>query len=92
MRNLVIGVAAAALLSGAAAAHGQTLTAAPAQLVFGVDKAGDIPGPTPAQFYHGGRQYCWYPGGWKGPGFYWCGYAYRTGYGWGGPAGWMGYS
>ncbi|TMJ06442.1 MAG: hypothetical protein E6G97_00030 [Alphaproteobacteria bacterium] len=43
------------------------------------------------QFVYLGRNYCWYPDGWHGPGFYWCGYAYRTGYGWGGPIGWRGW-
>jgi hypothetical protein len=43
------------------------------------------------QFVYLGRNYCWYPDGWHGPGFYWCGYAYRTGYGWGGPIGWHGW-
>jgi hypothetical protein len=40
------------------------------------------------QFRFGGSDYCWYDDGWRGPGWYWCGYAYRTGYGWGGPLGW----
>lgn len=40
------------------------------------------------QFRFGGYDYCWYDDGWRGPGWYWCGYAYRTGYGWGGPLGW----
>jgi len=39
----------------------------------------------------GGRNYCWYDFGWHGPGFYWCGYATRRGYGWGGPIGWRGW-
>src|SRR5204862_6479226 len=43
------------------------------------------------QFFYGGRDYCWCPDGWHGPGFYWCGYAYRTGFGWGGPIGWRGW-
>jgi hypothetical protein len=43
------------------------------------------------QFVYLGRNYCWYPDGWHGPGFYWCGYAYRTGFGWGGPIGWRGW-
>ena len=41
-----------------------------------------------AQFRLGGYDYCWYDDGWRGPGWYWCGYAYRAGYGWGGPIGW----
>ena len=92
MRTLITGAAAAVSLFGASAACGQTQTAAPAQLIVGVDRAGDMPAFTPAQFAYLGHDYCWYPGGWKGPGFYWCGYAWRHGYGWGGPVGWMGYS
>jgi hypothetical protein len=44
-----------------------------------------------SQFFYGGRNYCWYPDGWHGPGFYWCGYAFRPGLGWGGPIGWRGW-
>jgi hypothetical protein len=44
-----------------------------------------------AQFLWGGRNYCWYDDGWQGPGWYWCGYAYRAGFGWGGPVGWNGW-
>ena len=40
------------------------------------------------QFVYLGRDYCWYPDGWHGPGFYWCGYNYRRGYGWGGGRTW----
>ena len=42
------------------------------------------------QFLFGGRQYCWYEYGWQGPGWYWCGYERRRGYGWGGGYGWHG--
>src|SRR5580692_4258112 len=44
-----------------------------------------------AQFVFGGRNYCWYDDGWRGPGFYWCGYAWRRGLGWGGGVGWHGW-
>ena len=44
-----------------------------------------------AQFFFGGQNYCWYDDGWHGPGFYWCGYAFRRGLGWGGGAGWHGW-
>jgi hypothetical protein len=40
------------------------------------------------QFRWSGRDYCWYDDGWMGPGWYWCGYAARVGFGWGGPLGW----
>jgi hypothetical protein len=44
-----------------------------------------------AQFFWGGVRYCWYPSGWRGPGWYQCGFAWRRGFGWGGPAGWHGW-
>jgi hypothetical protein len=28
-----------------------------------------------------GRRYCWYDSAWSGPGWYWCGYAWRRGFG-----------
>ncbi len=45
-----------------------------------------------AQFVWGGRNYCWYNSAWQGPGWYWCGYAWRRGFGWGGRAGWHGWN
>lgn len=45
-----------------------------------------------AQYLFGGRRYCFYPNGWRGPGFYWCGYNLRRGLGWGGPSGWRGWN
>lgn len=44
-----------------------------------------------AQFFFGGQNYCWYDAGWRGPGWYWCGYANRSGLGWGGGMGWHGW-
>lgn len=44
-----------------------------------------------AQFVFGGRRYCWYWDGWRGSGWYWCGYAFHRGLGWGGPRGWHGW-
>lgn len=43
------------------------------------------------QYFFGGRRYCWYPDGWRGPGYYRCGFAWRRGFGWGGPMGWRGW-
>jgi hypothetical protein len=90
MRNVLIGAAAAAALLAPITAGAQPQGAP--QLIFGVDRADQAPAATPVQFLYSGRQYCWYPGGWRGPGFYWCGYSGRQGMGWGGPVGWMGYS
>ena len=44
-----------------------------------------------AQYYYEGHRYCWYFEGWRGPGWYWCGYPWRRGYGWGGGDGWRGW-
>jgi len=38
-----------------------------------------------------GRRFCWYDDGWQGPGWYWCGYAWRRGLGWGGGYGFHGW-
>src|SRR5690349_17124987 len=43
------------------------------------------------QFVWGGRRYCWYSTGWRGPGWYRCGFRWRRGLGWGGPSGWHGW-
>jgi hypothetical protein len=43
------------------------------------------------QFVWRGRRYCWYNTGWRGPGWYRCGFRLRRGLGWGGPAGWHGW-
>ena len=47
--------------------------------------------PNPLDFMLGGRNYCWYDDGWRGPGWYWCGYGSRYGYGWGGGEGFNGW-
>jgi hypothetical protein len=43
-------------------------------------------------FLWAGREYCFYDDGWRGPGWYWCGYRLRSGLGWGGPTGWHGWA
>ena len=77
--------AAAALAASSAPAGAQTLSA-----VYHPD-ATAMPKLEKVQYFYGGRQYCWYPGGWHGPGWYWCGYASRRGLGWGGIEGWRGW-
>lgn len=59
----------------------------PSGIRAGIDDVGNI---DKVQYYWGGRRYCWYEG-WNGPGWYWCGYGARVGYGWGGPIGWRGW-
>jgi hypothetical protein len=69
--RLVVAAALAGFLSSA--------TAIPAQPVPQRDP---MLQPAQAAFYlWGGRRYCWYDGGWQGPGWYWCGYPWRAGYG-----------
>jgi len=43
---------------------------------------------SPYPYLFGNQRYCWYDSAWNGPGWYYCGYAFRRGYGWGGGAGW----
>src|ERR1700761_5419152 len=84
MRQLIYAASAAVVLLGIS---GQA-NALPISPVAPAAIAGDI---VQAQFVFGGRNYCWYDSGWRGPGFYWCGYAFRRGLGWGGGAGWHGW-
>src|SRR5271166_6373055 len=89
LRRLALSLAVAAglilpLEDSASAAIGVGAFAAPASLAQ-TSPIVDV------QYAYGGRNYCYYEGGWKGPGWYWCGYAYRTGYGWGGAYGWRGW-
>jgi hypothetical protein len=91
---LISGLAVA--LGGASAASAATPyapandQAGAARLDNAVSYAGEAGSFEKTQFW-GGRNYCWYPGGWQGPGYYWCGYQWRRGYGWGGPIGWHGW-
>jgi hypothetical protein len=85
MRKVILSAAATIAL----AASAMTADAAPL-LVAGVDHPGDAV-LEKAQYFYLGRNWCWYDSAWRGPGFYWCGYAYRRGFGWGGPAGWRGW-
>jgi hypothetical protein len=95
MRKLaLIAAAAAAVIAGSAGAA----QASPAIYVANtpVFNAVYTPGGQPllqqVQYFWGGRNYCWYDGGWNGPGYYWCGYGGRRGFGWGGGLGWHGWA
>ncbi len=86
MKKLLLAAATAASLAGGAlSASAQPL------FVAGVDHPGDAVA-LKAQYFYGGRNYCFYDNAWRGPGFYWCGYAWRRGFGWGGPVGWRGWA
>jgi hypothetical protein len=86
MRKFVLSAAIAAAVGAGSLITG-TAQAAP---------AGPLTAPgfnlvEKTQFVFGGRNYCFDPAGWRGPGWYWCGYSHRRGYGWGGPSGWHGW-
>lgn len=53
--------------------------------------AGQVLHTETVQFTRGARRFCWYNGGWRGAGWYWCGFSRRRGMGWGGPLGWNGW-
>ncbi len=66
---------------------------ADAQLISSVTTGDGAAMLQPVQFYvWGGRHYCWYYDGWHGPGWYWCGFRFRRGFGWGGGWGWHGWA
>jgi hypothetical protein len=90
MRKFILATVAAISLTAGGALYGDRAHAAP--LFDGLQ------GGAPARnienvqlFLFGGHGYCWYLDGWNGPGWYWCGYASRRGFGWGGPEGWRGH-
>ena len=74
MRKLMLRpVTVAALGAALACGRAHSAPAAPGVIAAPVALA------EPAQFIYGGKPYCWYPYGWAGPGWYWCGYGTYTG-------------
>jgi hypothetical protein len=86
VRKLVLRLVTVAAL-GAALAGGRADAAPVAPGAI----AADLALAEPAQFIHRGKLYCWYPYGWAGAGWYWCGYGTYAGVGWGGSYGWNGW-
>ena len=89
--GLAVALGGASVASAAVPIMAANDYAAPARLDNAVSYAGEAGQFEKTQFFWGGRNYCWYPGGWRGPGYYWCGFQWRRGYGWGGPVGWHGW-
>ena len=94
-RNWLYALAAVAALAGASATPSRA-----AMLLDGLDPGAAAPSSVeetayiavaPGRVFANGRWYCWYDSGWRGPGYYWCGYAFRAGFGWGGGDGWLGH-
>ena len=70
-KQFVAATAAVALAIGGAAAGGTQ--AGP----VGVYNSPYIQDVQFQIYFFGGHRYCWYDGGWRGPGWYWCGYPWR---------------
>ncbi|MEJ0065883.1 MAG: hypothetical protein WDM85_10990 [Caulobacteraceae bacterium] len=87
----ILGVGSPLAASAAPSEPAPAVTHLDVNLTDAVDRGDVSPTLQDAQYLWGGRNYCWYPGGWRGPGYYWCGYAWRRGFGWGGPIGWHGW-
>ena len=75
LTGLALAIAAGFALPLAGSAKPQWAGPFPRHRILPVEKA---------QFFLLGHNFCWYDGGWQGPGWYWCGYAWNNGYGWGG--------
>lgn len=90
MRKFVLAAAAAAGFLAAPLLPGSA-EAAPIGAAGFAQAAQDMNLAETVQYVYRGRRHCWYPTGWRGSGWYWCGYRWRRGYGWGGPAGWRGW-
>jgi hypothetical protein len=80
---LTLAIATGFAVPLAGSAEAAMSVALPSTQLLPVEKAG---------FFFGGRNFCWYDGGWQGAGYYWCGYAWNNGVGWGGGEGWNGWN
>ena len=92
MRRFSFSLAAATALAGVSLFGGNTqagVAADPSSIRAGADTLNVV--QNVQVFYWHGRRYCWYDDAWNGPGWYWCGYAWRRGIGWGGAYGWHGW-
>ena len=92
MRKLLLGLAAATALTGVAIMPATQAQAAPLPgVVVGVDTPNAAVVEKTQVFIYLGHNYCWYDSAWNGPGWYWCGYGWRRGFGWGGGWGYRGW-
>ncbi|VTZ28508.1 hypothetical protein MPC1_9360002 [Methylocella tundrae] len=64
-------VTAVALMASVAASGVAEAAAAPIANLGAIAYGDSVLPLDEAQFVWGGRRYCWYPGGWRGPGWYW---------------------
>src|SRR5262245_30805585 len=87
MRRLTLAVAAGALLVATQANAGSF----PVNKLAGAE-TGLVDQVAVRVYVYEGRRYCFYFDGWHGPGWYRCGFAWRSGLGWGGVYGWNSWS
>jgi hypothetical protein len=85
-RFVIVAASALAIGGALAIAPAQAAVQGGADAIRAAAENGSV--AEQVQFRWGGYDYCWADDGWRGPGWYWCGYAYRPGFGWGGPIGW----
>ena len=90
MRRLLLAASAAAALLAAPLVSGPA-AAAPLGAARFLGAAQDLNIVEQAQYVYRGHKHCWYADGWSGAGWFRCGYRWRRGLGYGGPAGWMGW-
>src|SRR4051794_41382113 len=89
MRKICLTLTATLAVAGAMIG-GRSHAAVIAPIALGA-AADELAAVETVQFVWRGRRFCWYDVGWRGPGWYWCGYSWRRGLGWGGPIGWRGW-
>ncbi len=85
-------IAAGGLLAALCAAAEPAQAQSPVDVLGAAAAGAAIAAGAPYPYLYGGQRYCWYDAAWNGPGWYYCGYAYRRGFGWGGGHGWRGWA
>ena len=89
MRKICVTLTATLAVVGAmAGGRAYAAVTGPNALKTAVDELAPV---ETVQFSWRGRRFCWYDTGWRGPGWYECGFRWRRGLGWGGPIGWRGW-
>jgi hypothetical protein len=86
MRSLAFAVAAGLLFAAAPQSHAATMPVG--GLKGAADVLSDIDQVRTRVYVYRGQRYCFAFDGWRGPGWYRCGFAHRRGLGWGGVYGW----
>src|SRR5450631_3253567 len=73
-RFIIVAAGALAIGGALASAPSQAAVQGGADAMRAASENGALTEQT--QFRMGGYDYCWADDGWRGPGWYWCGYAY----------------